>query len=149
MDSTVVKTCVSSTPTPSTPLHLKTSTLVSTSASVVSMSSGSRKAPRNLMKEKVRRGSAYHCINGVCKSDNRYPESLPDSWMDFFAKPDMDEWQVKQANAKTEKYKRCVHAIGRENFSVANVNKHRYICSLHFVHPTKSSRSCEGHTYAC
>ena len=40
---------------------------------------------RNLMKSKGLRGSAKHCVYGLCNSDARYPERCPPdlTWIPF------------------------------------------------------------------
>ena len=73
--------------------------------------------------------------------DSRYSERMPVDvqWIPF-AKPGkvdtMAKWDKIKHTAKTEKCKRWVHAVGRSNFSINNVNKHTYICSLHFIDPS-------------
>ena len=67
-----------------------------------------------------------YCSYRSCKSDNRSYADKP--WMEGvwfipFPKPD----------TQLEKCIIWVSACGRENFTVEDVNKHTYICSLHFV----------------
>ena len=67
-----------------------------------------------------------YCSYRSCKSDNRSYADKP--WMEGvwfipFPKPD----------TQLEKCMIWVSACGRENFTVEDVNKHTYICSLHFV----------------
>ena len=95
---------------------------------------------RNQMKEKGLRGSAKHCVYGVCKSDSRYPEKAP-TGMHFvpFAKPAKEisdytnKFLVGQMKERNDKCKRWAHACGRPGFGVSNVKKDTYICSLHFI----------------
>jgi hypothetical protein len=93
---------------------------------------------RNIMKEKGLRGSAKHCVHGLCRSDSRYPERCPDiTWIPFAKrgriKPEMSKAALFRAQFATERCKRWVHKCGRPNFTVENVKKDTYICSKHFV----------------
>ena len=146
--------------------HLRNSTMLmmneiveSTPTSEVSRVSPSNVSQvprcRNLMKEKGLKGSAKHCVYGVCRSDARYPERSPANmrWIPFpkvgVIKPGMEQWKVAEARARTEKCKRWVHACGRPNFSIWNITRNTYICSLHFIEttahpdPVKATHSIE------
>ena len=81
-----------------------------------------------------------HCCYGLCKSDNRYPDSMPARTTFLpFPKPGkikegMDDWLINQEKKKIEKAKRWVHACGRKDFSsIEQITKSTYICSLHFL----------------
>ena len=82
---------------------------------------------------------AKHCCYALCKSDSRYPNSMPPGTTFIsFPKPGklkegMDNWLVNFENKKTEKAKRWMHACGRKDFSnVSQITKDTYICSIHF-----------------
>ena len=85
------------------------------------------------------RGATKHCCWGICKSDSRFPGSLPPSTVFIrFAKPgnikdSMTEWEKQQQIDRTEKAKRWVHACGRKGFTIKRIKNHTYICSLHFI----------------
>ena len=67
-----------------------------------------------------------HCCYGDCKSDSRKIDDNNIFFIGFgngFPKP----------NKQPEKCKRWVQNCGRKVFTVKNVNKDTYICSLHFV----------------
>ena len=64
-----------------------------------------------------------HCCYGLCKSDNRYPDSMP-----------AGTTLINQEKKKIEKGKRWIHACGRKDFSsIEQITKSTYICSLHFL----------------
>ena len=84
------------------------------------------------------RGTTKHCCWGLCKSDSRYIEKTPVTVFINFPKlgkikDSMTEWEKGQAMLKTEKAKRWVHACGRTKFTLNNITKDTFICSLHFV----------------
>lgn len=62
-----------------------------------------------------------------------------------FAKPGkvkegMTAWEVKRQKKKTERARRWIHACGRFDFTdVAQITKHTYICSLHFIEPIEEN----------
>ena len=68
-----------------------------------------------------------HCCYGDCKSDSRTLESNSNIYFigfgNGFPKPKVD----------LEKCKRWVQNCGRKYFTIDNVTKDTYICSLHFV----------------
>ena len=68
-----------------------------------------------------------HCCYGDCKSDSRTLESNCNIYFigfgNGFPKPKVD----------LEKCKRWVQNCGRKYFTIDNVTKDTYICSLHFV----------------
>lgn len=66
-----------------------------------------------------------HCCYGLCTSDSRYPKAgvYFIGFGNGFPKPTKEK----------EKCQRWVHNCGRGDFSIKNVNKDTYICSLHFV----------------
>ena len=83
-----------------------------------------------------------HCCYGLCTSDNRYPERMPEGTNFLpFAKPGiikegMTPLEKERESAKTQRAKRWMHACGRKNFcSLSQITKHTYICSLHFDQP--------------
>eukprot|EP00794_Sanderia_malayensis_P010599 gene10599-11720_t len=87
-----------------------------------------------------RKKATKHCCWGVCKSDTRYPDRMPEGTTFFpFAKPGrfregMTKWEQDQAKKKTERAKRWLHACGRKDFSnIKQITKDTYICSLHFA----------------
>lgn len=75
--------------------------------------------------QKGKRGATRHCCYGLCRSDSRYQDRdhmKNITWIKF-PKPHRDR----------ERCEKWVHACGRVNFTVKNVNKWTYICSKHFV----------------
>ncbi|XP_006818134.1 uncharacterized protein LOC100371622 [Saccoglossus kowalevskii] len=66
-----------------------------------------------------------HCCYGLCRSDSRYGyrESMKGVYFIPFPKPHLG----------MEKSLRWVRACRRENFTVSNITKDTYICSLHFI----------------
>ncbi|KAK7909478.1 hypothetical protein WMY93_014162 [Mugilogobius chulae] len=87
----------------------------------------------------MRRGGTKHCCWGLCNSDSRYPERLPEgTFFISFPKPgkirdNMTQWEREQANVKTEKATRWQYLCGRADFqSLERITSSTYICSLHF-----------------
>ena len=72
-----------------------------------------------------KKGATKHCAYGTCKSDSRYPDR-PEMEGVFFIR-------FPQSKKDPEKCMRWANACSRQNFSVENVKKDTYICSLHFV----------------
>ena len=70
-------------------------------------------------------GATKHCCYGNCKSDSRYSnrEDMRDVSFIRFPKPHLN----------FEKCQKWIYACGRQGFSVDNIKKDTYICSLHFV----------------
>ncbi|KAM4716274.1 uncharacterized protein FYW61_018838 [Anableps anableps] len=66
-----------------------------------------------------------HCCFGVCRSDSRYGDR--DHMKGVFFIP----FPKRKTNA--EKCQRWIRACNREGFTVENVTKDTYMCSLHFV----------------
>ena len=67
-----------------------------------------------------------HCCWGNCKSDFSFDDKKDIFFIGFgngFPKPHVDR----------EKCLRWVQRCGRKHFTINNVNKDTYICSLHFV----------------
>ncbi|KAM9773113.1 lethal(3)malignant brain tumor-like protein 2 isoform 2-T2 [Syngnathus typhle] len=66
-----------------------------------------------------------HCCFGFCRSDSRYAhrDHMRGVFFISFPKPRRNK----------EKCIRWVEACKRQGFTVENVSKHTYICSLHFV----------------
>lgn len=88
----------------------------------------------------LKRGGTKHCCWGLCNSDSRYPERLPEgTFFIRFPKPGKDsdgmtQWQREQAKLKTEKAKRWQFLCGRSDFqNIDKITRDTYICSLHFV----------------
>ena len=87
----------------------------------------------------MKKGATKHCSSGLCKSDSRYPESMPVGiYFITFAKvgkikDGMTEWEKNKQNEFTEKAKKWVQACGRKGFTIDKITKDTYICSLHFV----------------
>ena len=87
---------------------------------------------------KGRKGN-IHCCWGQCKTDNRYLYKAPKGT--FFIpfpkvpkiKEGMTKLEIKACNERIEKAKRWVHLCYRKNFTIKNINKNTYICSLHFI----------------
>ena len=83
--------------------------------------------------------STKHWFGGFCKSDSRYPESMPEGthFISFAkvgkVKDGMTEWEKNKQNELTEKAKKWVHACHRKGFAIGNITKDTYICSLPFV----------------
>ena len=79
------------------------------------------------------------CSWGLCKSDSRYPDKLPDGiqFIPFpkpgFMKMKMTEKERERETQKTEKSKRWLFLCGREDFKTLDqINSNRYVCTLHF-----------------
>ena len=105
-----------------------------------------------------RNKSHKHCCWGTCKTDGRYMEKVPDgTYFIPFPKPGkekdgMTQWEVKGQKDRTEKSKRWINLCSRDNFTIKNINRHTYICSLHFIggngpteenpDPIKASMNC-------
>ena len=87
----------------------------------------------------VKKGATKHCCWGKCRSDSRYLEkSPPGTYFVRFPKPGkikdtMTEWEKGQQNRKTDKCRKWVDACGRKDFTVDNVKKDTYMCSIHFI----------------
>ena len=87
----------------------------------------------------ARKGATKHCCWGECKSDSRYFEkSPPGTYFIRFPKQGrikdtMTEWEKGQEKQKTEKCRKWVYACGRKDFTVDDVKKDTYICSIHFI----------------
>lgn len=85
------------------------------------------------------RKSNIHCCWGRCTTDTRYPKRSPPGT--FFIpfpkigrfKEDMTDWEKNRETERTLKSTRWAQACGRNNFTVEQVNRNTYICSLHFV----------------
>ena len=86
-----------------------------------------------------RGGSHKTLLLGLCKSDSRYPESMPEGthFIRFAkvgkVKDGITEWEKKKENELTEKPKKWVHACGRKGFTIDKITKDTYICSLPFI----------------
>lgn len=85
-------------------------------------------------------GATKHCCWGLCRSDSRYPENLPQgTFFIRFPKPglvkeSMTTWEKNKQREKTDIAKRWLYACGRQDFTrIDQVKKDAYICSLHFV----------------
>ena len=94
----------------------------------------------------VENGCGADCCCGLCTSDNRYPNKLPPGTCFLrFAKPgtvkgNMTEWGKRQQKSKTEIAKRWIHAsCGRKHFTLKQITKYSYICSLHFIDPIEEN----------
>ena len=101
----------------------------------------SRKKKKELSKMIVK-----HCVQGLCTSDSRYPEKLPQATVFYsFAKPgiikeDMTNWDISKQNGKMEKARQWLNACGRKDFnSLTQITKDTYICSVHFVDPIEEN----------
>ena len=87
----------------------------------------------------TKEGATKHCFWGLCKSDSRYAESMPEGThvirfdKDRKVKDGMTEWERNKQNELTEKAKKWVHACGRKGFTIDKITKDTYICSLPFV----------------
>lgn len=66
-----------------------------------------------------------HCCWGNCRSDDRYKDKKYMHGVFFIPFP--------KPVTQLDKCKTWVSLCGRKNWSVANVNKHTYICSRHFI----------------
>ena len=91
-----------------------------------------------------------HCCYGLCTSDSRYPEKLPEGTKFYFKfypftkpgyiKETMTNWEKEKQNQRTEKARRWLKACGRKDFnSIEQITKHTYICSLHFIDPIEEN----------
>ena len=91
-----------------------------------------------------------HCCYGLCTSDSRYPEKLPEGTKFYFKfypftkpgyiKETMTNWEKEKQNQRTEKARRWLNACGRKDFnSIEQITKHTYICSLHFIDPIEEN----------
>uniref|UniRef100_A0AAV2J7E1 DDE Tnp4 domain-containing protein n=1 Tax=Knipowitschia caucasica TaxID=637954 RepID=A0AAV2J7E1_KNICA len=87
-----------------------------------------------------RRGGTKHCCWGLCNSDSRYPERLPEGTFFIpFPKPGkvrdtMTVLERELAELRTHKAKRWQLLCGRSRFqSLDQITRSTYICSLHFV----------------
>ncbi|CAC5398095.1 unnamed protein product [Mytilus coruscus] len=65
------------------------------------------------------------CVWGTCNNDDRYKHKPHISGVEFFPIP--------KPKTKLQETLQWVKACGRKDFTVANVNKHAYVCSKHFV----------------
>ena len=90
-----------------------------------------------------KKSTTKHCCWGVCKSDTRYPDRMPEGTTFFpFAKPGrlregMTKWEQDEAKKRTDRAKRWLHACGRKDFAnTKQITKDTYICSLHFEDPS-------------
>lgn len=75
------------------------------------------------------------CAWGTCNSDTRYKDK---EYM-----KDVEFWPVPKPKTRLHDTKIWVQACGRKSFTVANVNKHAYVCSKHFV----DGRPTDVHPY--
>lgn len=87
-----------------------------------------------------KRQGTKHCCWGLCKSDSRYPDRLPEGTFFIpFPKPgkvrdNMTQLEREHAKLRTEKAKRWQFLCGRADFqSLEQIKGSTYICSLHFV----------------
>ena len=87
----------------------------------------------------ARKGATKHCCWGACNTDSRFLDKNPNgTFFIRFPKPgklkdSMTDWEKQQIKQATEKCMRWVHCCGRKNFTINNITKDTYICSLHFV----------------
>ncbi|VDI40902.1 Hypothetical predicted protein [Mytilus galloprovincialis] len=65
------------------------------------------------------------CVWGTCNSDDRYKDKPHMSGVEFFPIP--------KPKTRMQETLQWVKACGRKKYTVANVNKHAYVCSKHFI----------------
>ena len=73
-----------------------------------------------------------HCCWGICKSDSRYPERLPDSLKEMLKNGQKAFIPFPKPKHGLERCQRWINACSRENFTVKNINYNMYICALHW-----------------
>ena len=66
--------------------------------------------------------SNKHCAHGKCKSDSRYH---PDKKFAKFPQP-------AGRNPDIKRCKQWIILIGRQNFTIENINKNTWVCEDHF-----------------
>ncbi|CAG2224423.1 unnamed protein product [Mytilus edulis] len=74
---------------------------------------------------KVTNNMVKRCVWGTCNSDDRYKDKPHMSGVEFFPIP--------KPKTRMQETLQWVKACGRKNYTVANVNKHAYVCSKHFI----------------